>query len=48
MAGNLARALYATLLSRIVTLWFKLVVAYVAFQWAGVKIFLDKKPLPAK
>ena len=43
-----AVGLYATLLSRIVTLWFKLVVAYVAFQWAGVKILLDKKPLPAK
>jgi uncharacterized protein (TIRG00374 family) len=43
-----AVGLYATLLSRIVTLWFKLVVAYVAFQWAGVKILLDKKPLPVK
>ena len=33
----------ATLLTRVVTLWFKLVVAYVAFQWAGVGILLGKK-----
>jgi uncharacterized protein (TIRG00374 family) len=40
----------ATLLTRIITLWFKLVVSYVAFQWAGVRMLLDKTPrrLPEK
>ncbi len=32
-----------TLLARVVTLWFKLVVSYVAFQWAGLGILMDKK-----
>jgi uncharacterized protein (TIRG00374 family) len=36
-------SLSATLLTRVITLWFKLAVAYVAFQWAGVAILLDKK-----
>jgi uncharacterized protein (TIRG00374 family) len=36
--------LSATLLARIVTLWFKLVVAYFAFQWAGVKVLSDRTP----
>jgi uncharacterized protein (TIRG00374 family) len=39
-----AVSLAATLLTRVVTLWFKLVVAYVAFQWAGVEILLNRKP----
>ncbi len=46
-----AIGLSVTLLTRVVTLWFKLVVSYVAFQWAGVGILLDKKPkgtLPSK
>jgi uncharacterized protein (TIRG00374 family) len=33
----------ATLLARIVTLWFKLAVAYFAFQRAGVKVLSDSK-----
>ena len=32
-----------TLLTRVVTLWFKLVVAYFAFQWASLGILLGKK-----
>jgi uncharacterized protein (TIRG00374 family) len=36
--------LSATLLARVVTLWFKLVVAYFAFQWAGVKVLSDRRP----
>ncbi len=39
-----AVSLSATLLTRVVTLWFKLAVSYVAFQWAGVEILLYKKP----
>jgi uncharacterized protein (TIRG00374 family) len=35
--------LSATLLARVVTLWFKLVVAYFAFQWAGVKVLSDRR-----
>jgi uncharacterized protein (TIRG00374 family) len=35
--------LSATLLARIVTLWFKLAVAYFAFQRAGVKVLSDRK-----
>lgn len=31
-----------TLLSRIVTLWFRLIVAYVALQWAGIQIITKK------
>ncbi len=33
----------ATLLTRVITLWFKLVVGYVALQWAGVGILMGKK-----
>lgn len=36
-----------TLLTRVVTLWFKLVVAYFAFQWASLGILLGKKKKPA-
>jgi uncharacterized membrane protein YbhN (UPF0104 family) len=39
-----AVSLSATLLTRIVTLWFKLVISYVAFQYAGIKMLLDKTP----
>jgi uncharacterized membrane protein YbhN (UPF0104 family) len=38
-----ALSLSVTLLTRVVTLWFKLVVSYVAFQWAGVKILVGTK-----
>jgi len=38
-----ALSLAVTLLTRVVTLWFKLVVSYVAFQWAGVEILTGKK-----
>jgi uncharacterized protein (TIRG00374 family) len=31
-----------TLLTRVVTLWFKLLVSYVAFQYAGIKMLLSK------
>jgi uncharacterized protein (TIRG00374 family) len=34
----------ATLLTRIVTLWFKLVVSYVAFQWTGVELLMGQQP----
>jgi uncharacterized protein (TIRG00374 family) len=36
--------LSATLLARVVTLWFKLAVAYFAFQWTGVKLLSYRKP----
>jgi uncharacterized protein (TIRG00374 family) len=39
-----AVSLSATLLTRVITLWFKLIVSYFAFQWAGVEILLDRKP----
>ncbi len=32
-----------TLLTRVVTLWFRLIVSYAALQWAGVKIIRQKK-----
>ncbi len=32
-----------TLLSRIVTLWFRLIVSYIALQWTGIRI-ITKKP----
>jgi len=38
-----ALSLSVTLLTRVVTLWFKLVVSYFAFQWAGVKILAGNK-----
>jgi len=40
----LAVSLSATLLTRVVTLWFKLVVSYAAFQWTGAEILLGTKP----
>ena len=40
----LAVSVSVTLLTRIVTLWFKLIVGYIAFQWAGVGIMLGKQP----
>jgi uncharacterized protein (TIRG00374 family) len=43
-----AISLSATLLTRVITLWFKLIVAYVAFQFAGVEILIDRKPTGAK
>jgi hypothetical protein len=39
----LALSFSVTLLTRIVTLWFKLVLGYVSFQWIGVGILLGKK-----
>lgn len=38
-----AVSLSVTLLTRAVTLWFKLVVSYFAFQWTGVEILLGSK-----
>lgn len=32
----------ATLLTRVVTLWFKLIVSYFVFQWAGIGLLLGK------
>jgi len=32
-----------TLLSRIVNLWFRLIVSYIAFQWVGIKILRNKQ-----
>jgi len=37
-----AVSLFATLLTRGVTLWFKLIVSYGAFQWAGAELLLGK------
>ena len=37
-----AISITATLLTRIVTLWFKLIVSYVVFQWAGIGLLLGK------
>ena len=31
-------ALSVTLLTRVVNLWFRLIVSYLALQWAGIKI----------
>jgi uncharacterized protein (TIRG00374 family) len=39
----LALSFSVTLLTRIVTLWFKLVLGYLSFQWIGVGILLSKK-----
>jgi uncharacterized protein (TIRG00374 family) len=38
----LAVSFYVTLLTRVVTLGFKLIIGYIAFQWAGVRILLSK------
>ena len=37
-----------TLLTRVVTLWFKLLVSYVAFQYAGIKMLLNRAPAPSQ
>jgi len=42
----------ATILTRVVTLWFKLIVSYFVFQWAGIGLLLGKgqetkAPLPS-
>jgi uncharacterized protein (TIRG00374 family) len=37
-----AVSLSVTLLTRLVTLWFKLIVAYVAFQWTGIETLLHR------
>jgi uncharacterized protein (TIRG00374 family) len=44
----LAISLAATLLIRVITLWFKLVLSYFAFQWAGVRLILGQHPAPTK
>jgi uncharacterized protein (TIRG00374 family) len=38
-----ALALSVTLLTRVVNLWFRLVVSYFALQWAGIKIIRKKQ-----
>jgi uncharacterized protein (TIRG00374 family) len=43
MGMNQAVAVSAALLASIVNLWFRLVVSYVALQWAGVKIMKQNK-----
>jgi uncharacterized protein (TIRG00374 family) len=43
----LAVSFSVTLLTRIVTLWFKLIVGYFAFQWASVGVLLGKRKPPA-
>lgn len=40
-----ALSLSVTLLTRVITLWFKLIVSYVAFQWAGAEILTGRKRL---
>jgi uncharacterized protein (TIRG00374 family) len=37
-----ALSVSVTLLTRVVSLWFRLVVSYVALQWAGIKIMRNK------
>lgn len=37
-----ALSVSVTLLTRVVSLWFRLIVSYAAFQWAGIKIVLNK------
>jgi uncharacterized protein (TIRG00374 family) len=39
-------AVSVALLTRMVNLWFRIVVSYVALQWAGVKIINQKQALP--
>jgi uncharacterized protein (TIRG00374 family) len=41
-----ALAVSVALLTRVVNLWFRLVISYVALQWAGVKIMHKNKPVP--
>ena len=46
---NVAVALSVALLTRIVNLWFRLVVSYIALQWAGINfILLTKHPKDSK
>jgi uncharacterized protein (TIRG00374 family) len=40
-----ALSLAVTLLTRFITLWFKLIVSYVAFQYAAVRMLLNRTPL---
>jgi len=40
----IAVSMSATLLTRIVTLWLKLVVSYIAFQWTGVELLMGQGP----
>lgn len=44
----LAISLAATLLIRVITLWFKLVLSYFVFQWAGVHLILGQHPERSK
>lgn len=44
----LAISLAATLLIRVITLWFKLVLSYFVFQWAGVRLILGRHPAPSE
>ena len=37
-----AMSVSVTLLTRVVSLWFRLIVSYGALQWAGIKIMLNK------
>ncbi|HTY75084.1 MAG TPA: lysylphosphatidylglycerol synthase transmembrane domain-containing protein, partial [Candidatus Nanoarchaeia archaeon] len=39
----LAVSFSVTLLTRIVTLWFKLIAGYVTFQWASISIMINKR-----
>ena len=41
-----ALALSVTLLTRVVNLWFRLIVSYLALQWAGIKIIRQKQAKP--
>jgi uncharacterized protein (TIRG00374 family) len=46
---DVAVAISVALLTRIVNLWFRLVVSYIALQWAGINfIFLTKHPKDSK
>jgi uncharacterized protein (TIRG00374 family) len=42
----IAISVSATLLTRIVTLWFKLVISYAVFQYAGINLLLGRKKEP--
>jgi len=37
-----ALSVSVTILTRVVSLWFRLIVSYAALQWAGIKIILNK------
>jgi uncharacterized protein (TIRG00374 family) len=47
LAIPLAVSFSVTLLTRIITLWFKLIVGYFAFQWASVGVLLGRRKTPA-